>query len=720
MSQQPFPASLKGSFEVIEVLGQGGMGTVWSAKRLSDSQKVAIKVLLPHLHADEIFRSRFSREAAVGQEVKHPGIVPVLDSGVAGDQAYIVSQFVDGQPLDEVLDHYGALEEGAAIDVVLQVSRALGALHKKNIVHRDVKPENIIVQRDGTVKVLDFGLARCLEGGQTVTKTGVVVGTPAFMSPEVCCGRPIDPRTDVFSVGVLFIACLEGRKAVIDTSVSPLAQLKKRAVEKETPKLPARYCQALKRLVGHATAYDPQERFTDCNALVEALDAYRQPRDVENETDKVKKSKEGQETKGSKEEGRNSSWTSMAIPICLCIIFVALIYLCQSGTEPRTRVSQAEFIARRQQLLKKEGKIEIKELKEFSKMLEDRAQEEDLPADLPVEGRALHYLANFLRRSWVEREDDEKRRKLAHRTAEIYLQLFDKYRSLTSSKFSQDLLHDTYDAFDSSWRYDEFLDLLRLLNVDGTIAYARDYYLAKTTFKKAEHFIPPDHEERKVAATGFLEADKLLRPLVERLARGPFNPPLIHIHTKDVLDCYGYLHHFIRMQTAKRQMMNVLRQLVSPGSMLNDEMKVMALVRAHSELLQDNRGRKIDDPYITDQEINDALECIHKAQGLCKDEKVMNELYFLESNAYRRGDRFKEARAALDKVSPKDLYDSTVFEYYIKSGYIYAGLTRYAEACQAFKEAQIHARSDADRNHAKLQWEKARLQKAYDEAQKRR
>ena len=721
MDHQAFPASLRSSFEPISILGQGGMGAVWSAKRLSDGQKVAIKVLLPHLHTDETFRRRFSREALVGQQIEHPGLVCVLDSGVVAEQAYIVSQFVEGQSLDKVLEHYGALEEGAAIDVVLQVGRALGALHQIGVIHRDIKPENVIVQNNGRVKVLDFGLARCLEEGQTVTQTGVVVGTPAFMAPEVCCGTALDPRVDVFSVGLLFIACLEGKKSIQDSEMSPLELLKKRAVHKETPQLPQTYNRLLRRLVGNATAFSPAERFPDCNAFVAALEEYRKPREEEQETDKVGKVKKSAPKAAEAKVGLPAKALptgKIAFAICF-LLFLFILALTNEAGEKQTS-TQSTFITMRQSLLRQKGRVSDKKLASFAKLQARHAPVDDFPTTLTDKERALAYLGRFLRRSWENREDGEKKAKLAHRTADFYLHFLSEKPNLTSSAFDQTVLHDTYRACVTSRRYDELLDKLPLLNLAGTIAFARDFYVARTIFKKTEQDLPQDHETRDEPHSGFIESDKVLRPLVERLTRGPFDPPLVHIKVDKVLEAYSYLHHHIRLQSTKRQMLAVVRQLTSAGSLLLDEIKVEVLIRAQGELSQDNRGRKIDDPFISQQEIDDALECIKKAQSLCKDKRKLNHLLFLEANVYRRDDDFRKAHAALAKVDPNLLYETTLFEYYLKSGYILSGVNRYGPACVAFKKAQLHAKSEEDLKHAKLQWDKARLKKAYDEARRGR
>ena len=731
MEKKSFPEVLRALYEPLRVLGQGGMGTVWAAKDLRSGEKVAIKVLLPHLRAEEDFIDRFQREAHTGSQIAHPGLVPVIFSGIKGETAFIVSQFVDGLPLDKILAQEGHLEEGAAIDVVLQVARALGALHEINIVHRDIKPENIIIQRNGKVKVLDFGLARCLESGQTVTATGVVLGTPVYMSPEACCGHSIAPQADVFSMGILLVACLEGINAVAGEETSPLALLKSRAIEQKTPTLSSSFSMRLRHIVKEATAFAPKERFTDGTAFAKALLTYRDYSESKTETDFADSSKsrtaDEQTTvevsssvvqKETKPEVKKVTVAKRSkTPLLLALAFVLAVFLARiwpSEHADDTYWPEVVFITTRQGIILEDTVPKKEQLSEFGKQLRHFDDSYAQVKSLNDEQVALAYLAKFLEKSWRNKEGNDKTWRQAHRCATFYLQLFAQLKTLNSSELHQQLLNSLYDACCYSGRFPELQERLRALELLGTIDYARKFYLARSIFTHTERNEPPKHDERARAADGYFEVEPILRPLVERLTRGGFEPPLIHLNTKQIIETFAYLHAKLRTKASKRSLLQVTKKLAAPGSSLPKDMKIYALIRCESELLRDNRGRKIDDPFVTEEQLVEAGECIRRAQSLCTDKRQLNELNFLEANVYRRRDKFKEAYAALEKVNPSILYDSTTFEYHIKKGYILIGLTRYGEACTSFKLAQQNGKSQEDKEHALLQFEKARIQHAYE------
>jgi serine/threonine-protein kinase len=214
------PALLGEALELIEPVGRGGMGTVWRARDRRLERDVAVKFLAEELAAQPEFAARFEREAQALARLSHPGIVAVHDFGRDGGRAYIVMEYVRGRPLAALLP----LPPERAREVALEVLDALAYAHAAGLVHRDVKPENILVEESGRVKVSDFGLARLAgpaPSGWTVTTAGRMVGTPGYMAPEAVAGAAPDPRTDVFSMGVALYEMVSGRRPAGDFAPLP-------------------------------------------------------------------------------------------------------------------------------------------------------------------------------------------------------------------------------------------------------------------------------------------------------------------------------------------------------------------------------------------------------------------------------------------------------------------------------------------------------------------
>ena len=189
----------------------GGMGEVWRARDAVLGRVVAVKVLKPEHAADPDFLERFRSEARHTASLSHPGIANVYDYGEVGDVAYLVMEFVDGEPLSTALARDGRLAPDRALDVVGQAGLALQAAHDAGVIHRDVKPGNLLIRPDGVVKVTDFGIARAVDSAP-LTKTGLVVGTAAYLSPEQAGGRPVTAASDIYSLGVVAYECLTGNR----------------------------------------------------------------------------------------------------------------------------------------------------------------------------------------------------------------------------------------------------------------------------------------------------------------------------------------------------------------------------------------------------------------------------------------------------------------------------------------------------------------------------
>ena len=199
---------LGGRYVLQEVLGTGGMATVWRARDEVLGRDVAVKVLSPQYAADPGFLARFDREARHAAGLSHPRLVTVFDSGVDGTTPFIVMELAVGQTLRQVLDETGMLAAGDAVRIAAAVCEALEVAHAAGLVHRDITPANIVLA-DGEVKVLDFGIARA-DGGTGITGTAVVLGTAAYLSPEQASGRPAGPQADLYSLGCVLFEMLTG------------------------------------------------------------------------------------------------------------------------------------------------------------------------------------------------------------------------------------------------------------------------------------------------------------------------------------------------------------------------------------------------------------------------------------------------------------------------------------------------------------------------------
>ncbi len=200
-----------GRYEVIRELGQGAMGVVYQAKDPLIDRVVAIKTInlgLAQEGKDE-YEGRFYQEAKAAGRLNHPNIVTIYDVGKSGDVAYIAMEFLQGRELRDIMNDAGLLPIDHVLDMVAQVASGLAYAHEYDIVHRDVKPSNIMVIRDGHVKITDFGIARMASAGVR-TQTGMVLGSPKYMSPEQVMGKALDQRSDIFSLGVMLYEMLTG------------------------------------------------------------------------------------------------------------------------------------------------------------------------------------------------------------------------------------------------------------------------------------------------------------------------------------------------------------------------------------------------------------------------------------------------------------------------------------------------------------------------------
>ncbi|SNY65021.1 protein kinase domain-containing protein [Paractinoplanes atraurantiacus] len=258
-------------YELTERIAAGGMGEVWRGTDRMLHRAIAVKVVLPGLMADPEFLTRFRSEARMMAALRHPGIVQVYDYGEnaqvgGGRMDYMVMEFIEGTPLSKQIQQAGRLSPAETMRIVAQVADALQVAHDAGIVHRDVKPANLLVRPNGALVLVDFGVARSTQV-TGITSTNVVLGSANYMAPEQAEGHPVSGLTDVYALGAVAYCCLTGRPPYVgENPLQVLAQL----VYGELPPLPPDVPPAVAALVNRALAKNPQHRFPSAAALAQA------------------------------------------------------------------------------------------------------------------------------------------------------------------------------------------------------------------------------------------------------------------------------------------------------------------------------------------------------------------------------------------------------------------------------------------------------------------
>jgi hypothetical protein len=263
------PRPLAGRYRLDALIGSGGMGRVYRGRDLTLGRTVAVKVLPAALARDADAVRRFAREARAVAGLNHPGIVTVYDAGVADDVPFIVMEFVEGRTLVEVLRRGGRLDPPRAAAIAAEVADALEAAHARGVVHRDVKPGNVMLTPTGDVRVMDFGIAQPLDADATVTRS--TMGTPTYAPPEQGDGGPVDARTDVYALGVVLYELLTGRPPFEATSPLAVLAMHQRTVPDPPSTRAAAVPADLDAVVATALAKRPEDRFPSAAAMGDAL-----------------------------------------------------------------------------------------------------------------------------------------------------------------------------------------------------------------------------------------------------------------------------------------------------------------------------------------------------------------------------------------------------------------------------------------------------------------
>jgi serine/threonine-protein kinase len=264
---------LNEEYDVLEELGRGGMAIVFKAKEKQLDREVAIKVLPFSLAFDKEFVERFQREARTSARLEHPNIIPIYRVGKSGRVIYFVMKFLRGKPLSTVLVARGSLPPGEIKKILAEVGKALAYAHKKEIVHRDIKPDNIMFDEHGHAVVTDFGIAKAASGGK-LTGTGMSIGTPHYMSPEQAKAQPLDGRSDIYSLGVVAYQCLTG-SVPFDGEDSFSIGYKHIMEEIPAPPLDNPEKRQLFEIIRKMMAKTPAQRFQNAEELVSVLEGGR-------------------------------------------------------------------------------------------------------------------------------------------------------------------------------------------------------------------------------------------------------------------------------------------------------------------------------------------------------------------------------------------------------------------------------------------------------------
>jgi beta-lactam-binding protein with PASTA domain/predicted Ser/Thr protein kinase len=263
----------------VQRVGVGGMADVYLAEGLQLGRQVALKILHPQYAGDSSFVERFRREALSAAKLQHPNIVQIYDSGQAGDFNFIVMEYVEGRSLKDYLADEGPLEMHEAARIAGEVLTALAYAHRTGLVHRDIKPGNILLSDDGKVQVTDFGIARA-EAGSTMTQTGTILGTAYYLSPEQAQGLPLDGRSDIYSLAVVLYEMLTGRRPFEGDSPVSIAYKHVR----EQPRPPSNFRGDIPRpmeaIVLNGLAKRPEDRYSSAALMRRDLEAFMSGKEV--------------------------------------------------------------------------------------------------------------------------------------------------------------------------------------------------------------------------------------------------------------------------------------------------------------------------------------------------------------------------------------------------------------------------------------------------------
>ncbi len=332
LGARPGEKQIIGNYEILSELGRGGMGIVYKAYQPSLNRMVALKVITGMMANHPVLIQRFKREAMATAQMNHPNIVTIYDIGNDGDRYFLAMEYVRGQTLDALIRDRGQLPVQDALQIILQVCRALGETHERGILHRDIKPQNILINDAGCVKVTDFGLAKMISEELTaLTSAGSVIGTPYYMSPEQAAGKAVDQRSDIYSAGVVLYQMLTGRvpfpgdtPLVIINNILKMPVPPVREYNRDVPDV-------VVNILDRALAKDLDKRYQSVAQMEFDIDLYFAPVSVTRIQSPAPPLK--------KKDGRNKTRIILISLLSglVMLIVAGLIYMLNPGTSPAPR-----------------------------------------------------------------------------------------------------------------------------------------------------------------------------------------------------------------------------------------------------------------------------------------------------------------------------------------------------------------------------------------------
>jgi serine/threonine protein kinase len=339
----PFDFVLAGRYRLIAPLGEGGMASVYRARDLRLNREVAIKVLRDELTRDPQFLARFEREAQVVASLSHPNIVPVYDVGEEQGSHFIVMEYVRGRTLKETLAVEGPLPPARAVTILLSILDALGYAHRQGLIHRDIKPQNILIGPDGSARLADFGIVHVAEG--SMTRTAAILGSAQYLSPEQARGEEATIRSDIYACGVVLYETLEGRPPFDGANALAIASQHLHDAAPPLTNAGGEIPNGLRQAVARALEKDPGDRFADTAEFAAALAPAQSAQDTaavyplhDGRTEKLQPVELGRLQASSTDEmrlKRSSRKTACLAAVCAAAILIGS-YFAANGVEGQT------------------------------------------------------------------------------------------------------------------------------------------------------------------------------------------------------------------------------------------------------------------------------------------------------------------------------------------------------------------------------------------------
>lgn len=265
--------TLANRYTLSSLIAVGGMGEVWKAEDSDLHRTVAVKVLKDTAHGNETFLRRFRNEAKNAAGLTHPNIAQIFDYGDHDGIAFLVMELVDGEPLSSILERERTISEARVVRILSQTSSGLAAAHAAGVMHRDIKPGNLLIHGDSQVKITDFGVSRGMDQ-TTLTATGMVMGTAQYLAPELALGKPATPASDIYALGIIAFESVVGRRPFTAASAVDIAIAQ---VNEPVPPLPASVSGGMRDLIGLLLEKNPRKRPKTAEELQRVLDALEVP-----------------------------------------------------------------------------------------------------------------------------------------------------------------------------------------------------------------------------------------------------------------------------------------------------------------------------------------------------------------------------------------------------------------------------------------------------------